>query len=467
MSSFRGLAQTEEVETDSNGFLQSLKGLNFKDWNLKVGLPTKQGRGELTFPFPYQWSVFNSLMEETGSPRDRHVAWLGSRGQGKTEFGIRFLCWLATRNDDLRGSEQMIITGSRASLSYSIISRIKLLMKDANLIDSAMSYVNLNGVHIEGYPADALSARGKPFVSACLVDESAWWDINDIDNTLDMIIGYWPKWPMWTLLASSPSRPGDLMDRIFKEPEETTAWHRLKFDWRYGENLIYTPADIARIRGTSSWAREMELRWTQKIGNSFSHSDIARAKSQVYDTTPTLGSERTISIDPGWSSSPSGICICELRNGCITVLKAEERARVTYEDLTDYVMQLWHDYQPVSKLYIDSSQVAFLKSCKMAVGEPSDYTEQIKLFKSQHLNYQLNMRVEPCYFTTENKRAWLGNLRQALEQGLIMIHPTEHSLLLNAMSQCEDNEGIVANKQTLVGNNVLDALFMCTRNYEQ
>jgi hypothetical protein len=104
-------------------------------------------------------------MIENGSPKDRHVCWLGSRGLSKTETSIRILCYLATRNDDLKGSEMMIITGSRASLSYSIISRIKVLMKDANLDDSGMSYVDINSVHIEGYPADALSARGKPFVS--------------------------------------------------------------------------------------------------------------------------------------------------------------------------------------------------------------------------------------------------------------------------------------------------------------
>jgi hypothetical protein len=61
----------------------------------------------------------------------------------------------------------------------------------------------------------------------------------------------------------------------------------------------------------------------------------------------------------------------------------------------------------------------------------------------------------------------MGTVRQALEQGLLMIHPTEHEILLNALSQCEDNEGIVANKQHLKGNDVLDALFMCMRNYEQ
>lgn len=360
----------------------------------------------------------------------------------------------------------MIITGSRAALAYSIISRIKTLMAKCNLIDSAMSYVYLNGIKIEAYPSDSLSARGKPFVSAIFVDECAWWELSEIQNTLDTIIGYWPKFPAYTILASSPSQPGDLMDQIFKQPESETAWRRLKMDYRFGENTIYSKADIARIRGTTSWQREMLLRWTQKIGNSFNHSDIARCKAVEYDTNPTLGNERIISCDPGWSSSPAGIVATEVRNGFITVLLAEEKPRQTYEDLTDYILNLYHAYRPVNKIYVDSSQVAFIKSLKQALGEDHNYQEAIKFYRSQKMSYQLNMRCEPIYFTTDNKRTMMSQLRQALEQGLLMIHP-KFDVLLNAMIQCEDQEGIVMNKQTLKGNDCLDALFMVTNAYEQ
>ncbi len=432
-----------------------------------MGLPYKVGRGQLPFPYPYEWTVFNELFKVDGSPKDKHVAWLAARGIGKTETAIRILCYLATRDDSLKGSEAMIITGNRASLSYSIISRIKSLMHAANLQDSGMSYVDLNGVHIEGYPADPLSGRGKAWVSCIFIDESSFWNPSETQNVLDMTIGYFSKSDPYCLIASSPSQPGDLMDMIFKQDESETIWRRIKHDWKYGEDLILTKQDLARVRKTSSYARELELKWSFRQGNSFSRSDLERARSQLYDTTHTIGSETVISIDPAWSSSPAGIVVTELRNGFITVLRAEEKARITYEDLSDYVLELWHTYQPVSKCYIDSSQVAFLKTVKAMVGEPQDYTEQIKMFKSQHLNYRLNMRVEPCYFTIENKRIMMSALRQALEQGLIMIHPKEHEILWDAMAQCEDVEGIIANKQHLKGNDVLDSLMMAMNAYEQ
>jgi hypothetical protein len=191
-SSFKSLATKDDLQTD-NSFLNKLKGLDFAEWNKTVGLPVKPGRGELQFPFPYQWTVFNELMKEEGSPKDRHCAWLGSRGQGKTEFGIRFLSWLATKDDSLKGSEIMIMTGNRASLSYSIISRIKHLLRDANLEDSAMSYIDVNGVHIEGYPSDATSGRGKPNVSAIFVDESSWWQPSETAKVMNMVQGYFVK----------------------------------------------------------------------------------------------------------------------------------------------------------------------------------------------------------------------------------------------------------------------------------
>jgi phage terminase large subunit-like protein len=418
-SSFKSLATSkDDAHTDTNSFLKTLKGLDFAQWNKKVGLPVKPGRGELQFPFPYQWTIFNSLMQVENNEKDRHCAWLGSRGQGKTEFGIRFLSWLATRNDDLQGSEIMIITGSRASLSYTIISRIKHLMQEARLEDSAMSYVDINGVHIEGYPADATSGRGKPNVSAIFVDESSWWQTSETANVMDMVQGYFVKSNPYTLIASSPSQPGDLMDSVFKEPESETVWRRLKMDWKYAENLLYTQADLARIRKTSSWAREMELRWSSKAGSTFNQFDIERCKA-VYDHNPTYGNERIISVDP--ASGTTGICVTEVRDGDICVLKAEEKIKETHESLSEYVYQLWHDYSPISKLYIDNSAVTFVKTMKGILGEPQEYMEEIKRYKTMHADYMLNCRCEPVFFTVQNKREMLGMLKQCMEEGHLKI----------------------------------------------
>jgi hypothetical protein len=45
----------------SKFLLDRLKGLDFAAWNKEIGLPTKPKVGELPI-FPYEWTVFNSLM---------------------------------------------------------------------------------------------------------------------------------------------------------------------------------------------------------------------------------------------------------------------------------------------------------------------------------------------------------------------------------------------------------------------
>ncbi|MFZ0894965.1 MAG: hypothetical protein WAZ77_10725 [Candidatus Nitrosopolaris sp.] len=62
MSSYRNLALKEDLPSD-NSLLKRLKGLDSATWNKVVGSPVKPGRGQLQFPFPYQWTIYN---EEEG-----------------------------------------------------------------------------------------------------------------------------------------------------------------------------------------------------------------------------------------------------------------------------------------------------------------------------------------------------------------------------------------------------------------
>jgi hypothetical protein len=103
---------------------------------------------------------------------------------------------------------------------------------------------------------------------------------------------------------------------------------------------------------------------------------------------------------------------------------------------------------------------------KQIIGEDPNYMERIKEYKSRNLKYQLNMRIEPCFFTVDNKKSMLSALRQAFELDLIRIHPS-FDKLWQALHQCSGVEGIVEGKQNLPGNDVLDALFMVTNNYKR
>jgi hypothetical protein len=171
--------------------------------------------------------------------------------------------------------------------------------------------------------------------------------------------------------------------------------------------------------------------------------------------------ETTIAVDP--ASGTTGIIITEERDGDIYVLRAEEVTRAMHETLADHVYELWHQYQPVSKLYIDNSAVTFVKTIKGIIGEPTDYMQQIKDLKTAHAKYELNMRVEPVFFTQINKQEMLGLLKQVLEEGHLKIHNQFDKLHL-FLHSATDTE-LVIDKQSTPHNDIGDALMMCMRNY--
>jgi hypothetical protein len=166
------------------------------------------------------------------------------------------------------------------------------------------------------------------------------------------------------------------------------------------------------------------------------------------------------------ASGTTGIVVVEERDGDIYVLKAEEKIQATHELLSEYVYQLWHDYAPISKLYIDNASVTFVKTMKQMLGEPSEYMDQIKLYKSMHANYELNMRVQPIFFTVDRKREMLGMLKQCLEEGHLKIHAQKHEKLLLFLHECSDQE-LIINKLQTAHDDIGDCACMCMLAYER
>jgi hypothetical protein len=158
-----------------------------------------------------------------------------------------------------------------------------------------------------------------------------------------VIQGYFHKSSPLCLIASSPSVPGDLMDCIWKEPEDETVWRRLKMDWHYGEDKIFTQSDLKKIRKTSSWSREMELKFSL-IGGSFLPSQIERAVSNVYPDTYVSGTSSVCGVDCGFSTSAFGICICSLVDSRIVVYYSTEIEQAVSEDMISLLLDLKHQY---------------------------------------------------------------------------------------------------------------------------
>jgi hypothetical protein len=90
-------------------------------------------------------------------------------------------------------------------------------------------------------------------------------------------------------MVSTPNAPNGLFDKIEREPEELCIYKRLKMDYTYGLNRIYTKEEIDKAKKSPSFDREYDLQYLGLIGNTFHTADIERAivLGKKYRTTNT------------------------------------------------------------------------------------------------------------------------------------------------------------------------------------
>lgn len=90
-----------------------------------MGLPVKD---KVEYPlYDYEKLLFERLFSIDQEFKDKHLWVLKSTGLGITEFFLRVIGWLATRDDKLKGSQVCIVTGPRVELSVTLIDRLKAL----------------------------------------------------------------------------------------------------------------------------------------------------------------------------------------------------------------------------------------------------------------------------------------------------------------------------------------------------
>ena len=78
-------------------------------------------------------------------------------------------------------------------------------------------------------------------------------------------------------MVSTPNAPNGLFDKIEHEPEDSCIYKRLKLDYTYGLDKIYTKQEIDKAKKSPSFGREYDLQYLGLIGNTFHTADIERA----------------------------------------------------------------------------------------------------------------------------------------------------------------------------------------------
>ena len=97
-----------------------------------------------------------------------------------------------------------------------------------------------------------------------------------------------------------------------RQPESEYIYKRLRLDYTYGLNGIYSNEDIAQARKRPSWEHEYCLKFLGLIGNVFHHSQVDEAMvcgKEYKDIPMNLYVSHSLGIDPRFSTSRTALVL--------------------------------------------------------------------------------------------------------------------------------------------------------------
>lgn len=437
-------------------------------FNHILDLPSKNGQPKIIFDYEIQ--LLNELLEgghmSTKSIKSKHLFIKKATGLGITEFCLRFMVWLCCYDDSYRNTSMVVVTGPSIEIAIKLIKRIKLLFEPHEIyFEFKETYLELNGVQIEAYPSHHLDTfRALESPSLILLDEADFFPASQQQDARHVSERYIAKSDPFIILVSTPNAPGGLFQKIEQEPESTCIYKRLKLDYTVGLGKIYTQEEIEKAKASPSFEREYNLRYLGLIGNSFRQADILRATSGSYDVNEWNDAfEGSMGVDVGFGSSNFAITVTCLVDDKIRVLYSEEFERPDHMSMVSLCSELMQRYNVVHT-YVDGASPGFISSLKSSIGEEPHYQEAIARYKSQHVQYELNMKVLPINFSTTHKEL-LSNTKMIFSDGLIAIDKIRFPLLVNALNIANDIENSLQ-KTNMSNSDSLDSLRLALVLYE-
>jgi len=263
-------------------------------------------------------------------------------------------------------------------------------------------------------------------------------------------------------MVSTPNALTGLFEKIEKEPEDSCIYNRLKMDYTYGINKIYSKVEIDKAKKSPSFGREYDLQYLGLIGNTFHTADIERtiALGKKYKNTNTFA-QKAMGIDPGFGSSPFGIYTIQFSDGVLQVLYADEFERPRYEDMINKVADLYNSFTNIKNIFVDASSPELISSLKREVALERDnwafVQEKMAYCKKHHVDINRHMKVVPVPFSSEGKNM-LIHTKELLEfeTPIVAINPKFEKLTTSLRTAISDDMGKL-DKEATSYDNVLDA----------
>ncbi len=336
--------------------------------------------------------------------------------------------------------------------------------------DSKETVLELNKCVIESFPSNHIdSFRSLDNPKFILLDECDFFRKSESEEVRAVAERYIAKSNPFIVMVSTPNQPGGLMQTIENEPENKCLYHRIKLDYRYGLNKIYSIKDIERAKQSPAFEREYDLKYLGKIGNLYSQLSIDNAieRGRVYDPDSiNLLTEKYMTIDPAFSSSKFAIMVAEWVRALkqIRILYAEELDHPSYEDALDQVFRIRKKYGNIVNIGVDASQPELIVSLKKKIDERHQWQyvqDKIQYCKKHNLMIGDYMIVCPIVFNTESRSFMTSHSKHMLDyhRGLIAINP-KFTKLITALRGAQFSEEGKLDKDESPHNDLLDCFQM-------
>lgn len=132
------------------------------------------------------------------------------------------------------------------------------------------AYWDIHGCTIEAYPSNHIDAyRALDNPKFILVDEADFFRKGEQEDVRHVSERYIAKSDPYIVMVSTPNAPGGLFEIIERESEEACLYKRLKLDYTFGLDKIYTREEIDKAKNSPSFEREYNLKYLGLIGNVF------------------------------------------------------------------------------------------------------------------------------------------------------------------------------------------------------
>ena len=434
-------------------------------FNHVVGLPTKDKK---EYPmFEYEKLLYDSLISNTiieNDFKDKHLWVLKSTGLGVTEFMLRLMAWLFTKDNQWRNCQMCIVTGPNVDLAIKLIKRMKDIFetKLGLIFRNKETVIELNGCQIEAYPSNHLdSFRSLTNPKFIFLDEADMFRKGEQEDVRHVSERYIGKSDPYIVMVSTPAGPGSLFYKIEAEPEDTCIYRRLKLDYTYGLNKIYTEEEIERAKHSPSFDREYRCQFSGFIGNVFSPLQIDKvvALGEQYKGLPTNDyTLHSVGIDEGFGSSSTAVVLTEFlkEERKIRVLYAEEFEHANPQDIVNLCFDLYRKHWN-TWFFVDGSNRAFVNLMKVA------FNESLKWENSKQGPNPEAHKVLPVNFATEHKQM-LAHLHMLVNKEYLAV-PAQFDKLIISLRTAYAKEYSLDKEQSSYSDS-LDALRLACKMYK-